>query len=160
MRRRSSGRPTMQVRELSPTNESRRTCVNLLALNGRCAPRRPSARIHSCIPHVTTHQRHHSAPLGSAKYCDERVCVCVCVCACAFVCLRSYIRNYTSDLHRVFFTHVTYGRGSVLLWRRSGVLCRPISGFIYDVIFVDKQRLLDVAAQPKHSAHAALKAWL
>ena len=98
MRRRSSGRPTMQVRELSPTNESRRTCVNLLALNGRCAPRRPSARIHSCIPHVTTHQRHYSAPLGSAKYCDERVCVC----ACAFVCLRSYIRNYTSDLHRVF----------------------------------------------------------
>jgi len=157
MRRRSSGRPTMQVRELSPTNESRRTCVNLLALNGRCAPRRPSARIHSCIPHVTTHQRHYSAPLGSAKYCDERVCVCVCVrvCLSAIIYSELHVRSSPS-----FFTHVTYGRGSVLLWRRSGVLCRPISGFMDDVIFVHKQRLLDVAAQLKHSAHAALKAWL
>ena len=157
MRRRSSGRPTMQVRELSPTNESRRTCVNLLALNGRCAPRRPSARIHSCIPHVTTHQRHYSAPLGSAKYCDERVCVCVrarlSVCDHIFGTTRPIFTEF-------FFTHVTYGRGSVLLWRRSGVLCRPISGFMDDVIFVHKQRLLDVAAQLKHSAHAALKAWL
>jgi len=38
------------------------------------------------------------------------VCLSVCVCL-------SYFRNYTSDLHQ-FFLHVTYGRGSVLLWRR------------------------------------------
>lgn len=37
----------MQVFDLSPINESRKTCVNLLALNGRCAPFLPRARIHS-----------------------------------------------------------------------------------------------------------------
>jgi len=34
------------------------------------------------------------APDGRAEYCDERVCLCV------IVCPRSYLRNYTSDLHR------------------------------------------------------------
>jgi len=72
---------------------------------------------------------------------------------CVFVCPRSYRGNYTSDL-RQFFVHVTYGRGSVLLWRRSDVLCT--SGFTDDVIFAHKPRLLDVAAQLKRSAHAAL----
>ena len=51
--------------------------------------------------------------------------------------------------------HVSYGRGSVLLWRRSDILCT--SGFTYDVIlFVRKPRSLDVAAQLNRSAHAAL----
>jgi len=75
------------------------------------------------------------------------VSVCLCVCP------RSYLRNYTSDLHQIF-AHVTYGRGSVLLWRRSDTLCT--SGFMDDVIFTHKPRLLDVAAQLKRSAHAAL----
>ena len=48
--------------------------------------------------------------------------------------------------------HVIYGRGSDLLWRRT--LCT--SGFMDDVIFVHKPRLLNVAAQLKRSAHAAL----
>jgi len=56
----------------------------------------------------------------------------VSVCVCVFVCLRSYLRYYTSDLHRIF-VHVTYGRGSVLIWRRSDTLCT--SGFMDDVIF-------------------------
>ena len=38
-------------------------------------------------------------PIGSAKYCDERVCLSVCV----FACPRSYLRNYTSDLHEFFY---------------------------------------------------------
>jgi len=86
------------------------------------------------------------------------VCVCVCVCACVrlcvsvsvcvFVCLRSYLRNYTSDLHHIF-VHVTYGRGSVFLWRRINTLCT--SGFMDDVMFTHKPRLLDVAAQLKRS---------
>ena len=46
--------------------------------------------------------------------------------------------------------HVTYGRGSVLLWRRDDTLCT--SGFM----FAHKPRLLDVATQLKRSAHAAL----
>jgi len=45
-------------------------------------------------------------------------------------------------------------RDSALLWRRSGTLCS--SGFMDDVMFARKPRLLDVAAQLKRSAHAAL----
>ena len=66
------------------------------------------------------------------------------VSVCLSVCPRSYLRKYTSDLHQ-FFVHVTNGRGSVLLWRRSDTLCT--SGFTDDVIFAHKPRLLDVAAQ-------------
>jgi len=47
-----------------------------------------------------------------------RTHVCLCVCVYVFVCPRSHLRNYTSDLHQIFM-RVTYGRGSVLLWRRN-----------------------------------------
>jgi len=57
-----------------------------------------------------------------------------------FVCPQSYLQNYTS-----IFVHVTYGRGSVILWRRSDKL--RISSFIDDVIFAHKLMLLDVAAR-------------
>jgi len=46
-----------------------------------------------------------------------------------------------------FFVCVTYGRGSVLLWRRSNTLCTSV--FMDDVIFAQQSRLLDVAAQLK-----------
>jgi len=46
-----------------------------------------------------------------------------------------------------------YSYGSVFLWRRSDTLCA--SGFMDDVTFAHKPRLLDVAAQLKRSAHAA-----
>jgi len=75
------------------------------------------------------------------------------VSVCVFVCPRSYLQNYTCDL-RQFFCDGTYGRGSVLLWWRSDMLCT--SGFTDDVILAHKPRLLDVAAQLKRSAHAAL----
>ena len=40
--------PTIHVRDLSPIKESLKTCVNLLARNGKYAPAlRPKARIHS-----------------------------------------------------------------------------------------------------------------
>jgi len=48
-----------------------------------------------------------------------------------FVCTQSYLRNYTSDLHHIFM-FVTYGSGSVLLWRPNDTL--RISGFKSDVI--------------------------
>jgi len=70
----------------------------------------------------------------------QSVCVSVCLCVCVFVCPRSYLRNYTSDLHQIF-VHLTYGRGSILLWRRSDML--RISGFMDDVIFAHELRLLD-----------------
>ena len=66
------------------------------------------------------------------------------VCVCVFVCPRSFLWNCTSDLHQ-FFVHVTYDRGSVLLWRHSDTL--HISSFLDDVIFAHKLRLLDVAAR-------------
>ena len=88
-------------------------------------------------------------PSRGAEYCDERVCRSVCV----FVCPRAYLPNYTSNLYQIF-VHVIYGSGSVLLWRRSDTF--STSGFMDDVIFSHKPRLLDVAAQLKRSAHAAL----
>jgi len=62
-------------------------------------------------------------PDGRVEYCNE--CVCLCVCACLSV-------------------HVTFGPGSIFLWRRSDTLCT--SGFMDDVIFAHKPRLLNVAA--------------
>jgi len=44
--------------------------------------------------------------------------------------------------------------GSIPFWRRSDMLCT--SGFMDDVIFAHKPRLLDIAAQLKRSAHAAM----
>jgi len=79
------------------------------------------------------------------------VCVCVCVCVCLSTIMSSDL--YTSDL-RHFFALATYGPGWVLLWRRSDTLCT--SGFMDDAIFANKPRLLDVAAQLKRNAHAAL----
>ena len=43
------------------------------------------------------------------------------------------LRNCMSGNHQ-FFVHVTYGRVSVLLWRRCDTLC--ISGSMDDVMFV------------------------
>jgi len=80
-----------------------------------------------------------------AQYCNERVCVCVCLSA-----------IISSELHvrsSPIFAHVTYGRGSVLLWRRNML---RISSFMDDVIFSHKPMLLDVAAQLRRSSHAAL----
>ena len=78
-----------------------------------------------------------------------RVCVCVCLS------VRDHIFGTTRQIFTKVFMHVTYGRGSVLLWRRSDTL--STFGFIDDVVFRHKPRLLlDVAAQLKRSAHAAL----
>jgi len=60
------------------------------------------------------------------------------------VCMRSHLRNYTSDRHQIL-VRVTCGRGSIFLWRRSDKL--RISGFVDDVIVAHKLRLLDVAAR-------------
>ena len=76
----------------------------------------------------------------------------VSVCLSVFFSLRSYLRNYTSDVHQ--FLCVLLGRGSVFIWRRNDMLCT--SGFMDDVMFAQKPMLLDVAAHVKHSAHAAL----
>ena len=64
--------------------------------------------------------------------------ICLSVCVCVFVCLsvRDHIFATTRPIFAEFFVHVPFGRGSVLLWRRSDTLCT--SGFVDDVIFVHK----------------------
>jgi len=76
-----------------------------------------------------------------------RVSVCLSVCLSAII-----SRNYTSDLHEIFLCMLPYGRGSVLVWRRSDTLCT--SGFMDDVMSRHKPRLL--AARLRRSSHAAL----
>jgi len=54
-----------------------------------------------------------------------------------YVCPRAYLRKYTSDLYRLRARLAqtlmsTYGRGSVLLWRRRDTSCTR-SGFMNDV---------------------------
>ena len=73
----------------------------------------------------------YSAPDRGAEYCDERVCLSVCVLS-----VREHIFTTTRPISAEFFMHVTCGRGSVLLWRRSDTLCT--SGFVDDVIFAHK----------------------
>jgi len=61
------------------------------------------------------------------------------------VCLsvRDHISGTTSPIFGKFFVRVTYGRGSVLPWCGGDML--RISGFVDDVMFAHKLRLLDVA---------------
>jgi len=85
------------------------------------------------------------------------VSVCLCLCVCLSV--RDYIFGTTRSIFTEFFMHVTDGRGSVLLWLRSDML--RTFGFMDDVIFAHKPRLLDVAAQLKRCAvHTQHWAWL
>jgi len=53
-----------------------------------------------------------------------------------------HISGNTRPIFTALFVPVSYGRGSVLLWRR---MC--ISGFVDDAIFAQKLKLLDVAAR-------------
>jgi len=72
-----------------------------------------------CSPCIRRLIRFCSARDRGAEYCDERVCVSVCV----FVCLSAIISLELHDRSLPnFFVHVSYGRGSVRLWRRSDTL--------------------------------------
>jgi len=90
----------------------------------------------------------HSPKIGErSMVMSVSVCLCVCVCLSAIISSELHVRSSP------IFVHVTYGRGSVLLWRSDTL---STSGFMDDVIFAHKPRLLDVVAQLKRSAHAAL----
>ena len=74
---------------------------------------------------------YYSAPIRERSIVMS-VSVSVCVCLSAII---------SSELHvraSPIFVSVTYGRGSIHLWRRNYTLC--ISGFIDDVIFVIRRR--------------------
>ena len=74
-----------------------------------------------------------------AEYCDEHVCLCVCLSVC------KHISGNTCVIFPKFFVLVTYGCGSVLLWRHCDKLCT--SGFMDAVILTHKPRQLNVATQ-------------
>ena len=91
-------------------------------------------------------------PDREGEYCDEHVCLSVCL----HLSVHDHIFGTIRPIFTKLFVGVTYGygRASVLFWQRSDTLCT--SGFMDDVIFAHKPRLLDVAAQLKRSAHTAL----
>jgi len=61
--------------------------------------------------------------------------VSVCLSLCVSVCLsvRDHIFGTSRPIFTRFFVRVTYGRGSVFLWRRTDTLCT--SDFMDDDIF-------------------------
>ena len=90
------------------------------------------------------------SPIG-----EQSIMMSVSVCVSVFVSPRSYLWNYTSSLAINFFVHDNYGRGSVLVWWCSDVLC--ISGSMDDVIFAHKLKLLNIAAWLRQrGSHTAL----
>ena len=80
----------------------------------------------------------------------------VSLCPCACFSVRDRIIGTARPIVAKFFLprYLSYGRGSVLLWRRSDML--RTSGFMDDVTSARKPRLVDFAAQPSRSSHAAL----
>lgn len=64
---------TMHVRDFSPMKESRKTWVSLLARNGRWAPLRPSARIHSCTYHKISLYKYVGLPCAFIHACIDKV---------------------------------------------------------------------------------------
>ena len=80
---------------------------------------------------------------------------CVCVRVCVFVCPRSYLLNYTSNLHQIS-VHVIptaaarSSSGGVVICYVLPVL------WLTSYLLISQPRLLDVAAPLKGSAHAAL----
>jgi len=93
----------------------------------------------SQLQHNIKKQQTYDRAHREAEYCDERVCVSV------PVCLSAIISSKLKSNLRQFFLHVTYGRGSVLVWWHTDML--RISGFMDDVIFAHKPRLLEVAVR-------------
>jgi len=71
-------------------------------------------------------------PILSAEYCDEHVCLSVCQC----LSVHDHISGTVYPIFTNFLMPVTYGGGSVLLWRRSDMLCT--AGFVDNVISAHK----------------------
>jgi len=95
----------------------------------------------------------YSAPDRGAEYCDERVCVSVRVSVC--VCLSAII---SSELHVRSSPNVLLCMlaMAVAMFSSGGVVIRCVHPVLWVTSFAHQPRLLDVAAQMKRSAHAAL----
>ena len=80
----------------------------------------------------------------------------VSVCQYVFVCPRSYLRIYTSDLHRNLSACYLWPWLSPLRAGSDTVIRYVLLVLCMTIINAHKPRLLDVAAQLKRSAHATL----
>jgi len=78
------------------------------------------------------------------------ISVSVCLSVCVW-CLPVHNRIFGSS-PTIFFVYASHARGSVLQKRRNDMLCT--SAFMDDVILAHKPRVLDVAAQLKHSTRS------
>jgi len=65
---------------------------------------------------------HYFAPSKGAEYCDEHICRCVCLC----VCLSAIVSPELCVRSSHILTHVIYGCGTVLLWRRCDTFCTSV----------------------------------
>jgi len=65
------------------------------------------------------HDYFYSAPVGERGI---AISLFVCLSVCLSVCPPAYLRNRWTDLHE-FFVQISCGSDSVLLWRRSDILC-------------------------------------
>jgi len=61
------------------------------------------------------------------------VCLSVCVSVCVCLSVRDHISGTTGWIFAIFCVQISYGRDSVVLWRRCDTLCT--SGFMDDVMF-------------------------
>jgi len=71
------------------------------------------------------------------------VSVCLCVSVCLYI--HDHIFGTTRPIFTKVFLHLTYCRGSVLLWRHSDTLCTSV--FTDDVIFAHKASRRPAEAQ-------------
>jgi len=81
-----------------------------------CIPPSKEVVVYDCQQACTetTQMGDYSAPphrAARSTVMSVSVCLSLCVSLCVFVCPRSYLRNYTSDLHQ-FFLHVAMARSS------------------------------------------------
>jgi len=101
----------------------------------------------------------YSGPDRGAEYGDERVCLylSVCVCVCVSLSVRDHIFGTAPPIFTIFLCTLPVAvarssSGGELMYLCT--LCT--SGFMDDVIFAHKPKLLDVAAKLTRCAHAAL----
>ena len=103
-----------------------------------------------CLYHVAYAIHIYCTPDRRAQYCNERVCLSVCVCLSTIISSELHVRFSQFFLCMLPMAVARSSSGGELI----DILCT--SGFMDDVIFAHKPRLLDVAAQLKLSALAAL----
>jgi len=120
-----------------------------------------SLSVAACSPHAPVTTQHsiaitYSSFVTPPRKGERSIVMSVSVCQCVFVCPRSYLRIYTSDLHRNLSACYLWPWLSPLRAGSDTVIRYVLLVLCMTIINAHKPRLLDVAAQLKRSAHATL----